>query len=95
MTTNISMLAIDLAKGSFQVCALGPEGTVLYNRAVSRTRLAALLAEQPACIVAMEACATSHHWGRVAQRHGHDTRLLPAAYVKPFVKRQKNDRANL
>ena len=94
MTTNISMLAIDLAKGSFQICALGPEGTVLYNRAVSRTRLAALLAEQPACIVAMEACATSHHWGRVAQWHGHDTRLLPAAYVKPFVKRQKNDRAD-
>ena len=94
MTTNISMLAIDLAKGSFQICALGPEGTVLYNRAVSRARLAALLAEQPACIVAMEACATSHHWGRVAQRHGHDTRLIPAAYVKPFVKRQKNDRAD-
>ena len=94
MTTNISMLAIDLAKGSFQICALGPEGTVLYNRAVSRARLAALLAEQPACIVAMEACATSHHWGRVAQRHGHDTRLLPAAYVKPFVKLQKSDRAD-
>ena len=91
MTTNISMLAIDLAKGSFQVCALVPEGTVLYNRAVSRTRLAALLAEQPACIVAMEACATSHHWGRVAQRHGHEARLIPAAHVKPFVKRQKRE----
>lgn len=56
--------------------------------------MAALLAEQPACVVAMEACATSHHWGRVAQGHGHDMRLLPAAYVKPFVKRQKNDRAD-
>ena len=42
----------------------------------------------------MEACATSHHWGRVAQRHGHEARLIPAAYVKPFVKRQKNDRAD-
>lgn len=42
----------------------------------------------------MEACATSHHWGRVAQRHGHKVRLVPAAYVKPFVKRQKNDRAD-
>ncbi|MFW2590226.1 IS110 family transposase [Sagittula sp. SSi028] len=88
MTTHISMLAIDLAKGSFQVCAVGPEGTVLYNRSLSRTRLATLLADQPACIVAMEACATSHHWGRVAQRHGHEVRLVPAAYVKPFVKRQ-------
>ena len=94
MTTKINMLAIDLAKGSFQVCAVGPEGTVLYNRSLSRTRLATLLAEQPACVVAMEACATSHHWGRVAQRHGHEVRLVPAAYVKPFVKRQKNDRAD-
>ncbi len=59
MTTNISILAIDLAKGSFQVCAVGPDGAVLYNRALSRTRLAALLAEQPTCIVAMEAFATS------------------------------------
>ncbi len=52
-----------------------------------RTRLVTLLAEQPACIVAMEACATSHHWGRVALSHGHEVRLVPAAYVKPFVKR--------
>lgn len=94
MTTKISMLAIDLAKSSFQVCAVGPDGAVLYNRALSRTRLATLLAEQPACVVAMEACATSHHWGRVAQRYGHEVRLVPAAYVKPFVKRQKNDRAD-
>lgn len=94
MTNQIGVLAIDLAKGSFQVCAVGPDGTVLYNRALSRTRLAALLAEQPACVVAMEACATSHHWGRVAQGHGHEVRLVPAIYVKPFVKRQKNDRAD-
>lgn len=45
-------------------------------------------------MVAMEACAISHHWGRVAQRHGHKVRLVPAAYVKPFVKRQQNDRAD-
>ena len=88
MTTPISMLAIDLAKGSFQVCAVGPGGAVLYNRLLSRTRLATLLAEQTTCVVAMEACATSHHWGRVAQSHGHEVRLVPAAYVKPFVKRQ-------
>ena len=86
MRTTISMLAIDLAKGSLQVCAIGAEGAVLYNRALSRVRLATLLSEQPACIVAMEACATSHHWGRVAQSHGHEVRLVPAAYVKPFVK---------
>ena len=94
MTKKISVLAIDLAKGSFQVCAVGPDGAVLYNRPLSRTRLAALLTEQPSFIVAMEACATSHHWGRVAQRNGHEVRLVPAIYVKPFVKRQKNDRAD-
>ena len=94
METKISMLAIDLAKGSFQVCAVGQGGAVLSNRAMSRTRLAALLAEQPTCVVAMEACATSHHWGRLAQAYGHEVRLVPAAYVKPFVKRQKNDRAD-
>ncbi len=94
MTSKISILAIDLAKGSFQACAVGPDGVVAFNRAVSRTRLATLLADHPACIVAMEACATSHHWGRFAQSHGHEVRLVPAAYVKPFVKRQKNDRAD-
>jgi len=86
--TEISILAIDLAKGSFQVCGVGPDGRVVFNKAMSRSRLHALLADQPACVVAMEACATSHHWGRVAQFHGHEARLVPAAYVKPFVKRQ-------
>ena len=59
MTTRISMLAIDLAKGSFQVCAIGADGAVLYNRVLSRPRLMTLLSEQPTCVVAMEACATS------------------------------------
>lgn len=94
MTTKISMLAIDLAKGSFQVCAIRSDGAVLYNRVMSRAKFAALLAEQQACVVAMEACATSHHWGRVAQSYGHEVRLVPAMYVKPFVKRQKNDKAD-
>ena len=94
MTTPISMLALDLAKGSFQVCAIGMDGAVLYNRLLSRPRMAALLAEQPACVVAMEACATSHHWGRVALSHGHEVRLVPETYAKPFVKRRKNDKAD-
>jgi transposase len=94
MTTTISMLAIDLAKGGFQVCAIGADGAVPYIRVLSRTRLMTLLAEQPACIITMEACATSHYWGREALAHSHDVRLVPAAYVKPFVKRQKNDKAD-
>jgi transposase len=83
METKIDMLAIYLAKGSFQVCAVEPDGPALSNRAMSRTRQAALLAEEPACVVAMEACATSHHWRRVAQAHGHEVRVLPAAYSLP------------
>ena len=79
---EISMLAIDLAKGSFQVCGVGPDGVVLFNKAMSRPRLHQLLADQSACVVAKEACATSHHWGRVAQAQGHEVRLVPAAYVK-------------
>jgi len=61
---------------------------------LSRTRLATLLAEESACVVAMEACATSHRWGRMVQSHGNEVRLVPATYVKPFVKRQKNDKAD-
>ena len=61
MTTPISMLAIDLTKSSVQVCAIGANGAVLYNRVLSRIRLMTLLAEQPVCVVAMEACATSHY----------------------------------
>jgi transposase len=88
------MLAIDLAKGSFQVCGVEADGAVVFNKSISRPRLHQLLADQPSCVVAMEACATSHHWGRVAESYGHEARLIPAAYVKPFVKRQKNDRAD-
>ncbi len=92
--SEISILAIDLAKNSFQVCGVKANGVVVFNRSVSRTRLLQLLSAQEPCIVAMEACATSHHWGRVARSHGHETRLIPAAYVKPFVKRQKTDHAD-
>jgi len=92
--SEITILAIDLAKGSFQVCGVKADGAVVFNKSVSRRRLYQLLSEQSRCIVAMEACATSHHWGRVAQSYGHEARLIPAAYVKPFVKRQKNDRAD-
>lgn len=88
------MLAIDLAKRSFQVCATDRAGSVLYNRTMSRAKLEQLLSEQDPCIVAMEACATSHFWGRYAQALGHEVRLIPPIYVAPFVKRQKNDAAD-
>lgn len=92
--TQVHILAIDLAKRSFQVCGTDRGGAVLFNRVLSRARLLQLLNEQSPCIVAMEACATSHFWGRFAQGCGHDVRLIPPIYVKPFVKRQKNDAAD-
>ncbi len=92
--SDVHVLAIDLARLSFQVCATDPGGAVLFNRTTSRAKLVQLLISQPPCIVAMEACATSHYWGRVAQGFGHTVRLVPPIYVKPFVKRQKNDAAD-
>ena len=92
--SEVHILAIDLAKRSFQVCATAPGGAVLFNRTVSRARLEKILSEQAPCIVAMEACATSHYWGRFAQSLRHDVRLIPPIYVKPFVRRQKNNAAD-
>lgn len=93
--TQVQILAIDLAKRSFQVCGTDRGGAVLFNQVLSRARLQQLLSDQSPCIVAMEACATSHFWGRFAQRCGHNVRLIPPIYVKPFVKRQKNDAADV
>ena len=92
--SDVHVLAIDLAKRSFRVCGTDRGGAVLFNRALTRAKLMQLLGAQEPCIVAMEACATSHYWGRLAQRSGLDVRLVPPIYVKPFVKRQKNDAAD-
>ena len=73
--SDVHILAIDLAKRSFQVCGGDRGGAVLFNRTLSRSKLVQMLGSQEPCIVAMEACATSHYWGRVAQRSGHDVRL--------------------
>lgn len=92
--SDVHILAIDLAKRSFQVCGTDRGGAVLFHRTLSRAKLMQMLNAQKPCIVAMEACATSHYWGRVAQQSGHDVRLVPPIHVKPFVKRQKNDAAD-
>lgn len=92
--TEISILAIDLAKHNFQVCATTSEGEVIYNRKYTRGRLAKLLEAQGSCIVAMEACGTSNYWGRLAISHGHDVKIIPPIYVKPFVRRGAKNDAN-
>ena len=91
---DVSIIGIDLAKRSFQVHGAGADGSVAYRRKLSRGRLLGFLASQPTCTVAMEACAGAHHWGREIMALGHEVRLIPPIYVKPFVKRQKNDAAD-
>lgn len=91
---NISMIGIDLAKHVFQLHGAAADGTVLFRRKLRREKLLDFLAAQPSCVVAMEACASAHYWGREIGRLGHEVRLVAPAYVKPFVKRQKNDTAD-
>lgn len=91
---EVNIIGIDLAKRSFQLHGATATGSVAFRRKLSREALLAFLAEQPRCLVAMEACASAHHWGREIERLGHEVRLIPPIYVKPFVKRQKNDAAD-
>ena len=91
---EVSIIGIDLAKRSFQVHGAKANGSVAYRRKLSRGKLLSFLAAQPPCTVAMEACAGAHYWGREIVAFGHEVRLVPPIYVKPFVKRQKNDAAD-
>lgn len=89
-----SIIGIDLAKRVFQVHGAAADGSVVFRKKLSRGQLVPFLAAQPRCTVAMEACATAHDWGRSITDLGHDVRLIPPVYVKPFVKRHKNDAAD-
>ncbi|MCY3843939.1 MAG: IS110 family transposase [Acidobacteria bacterium] len=89
-----TIIGIDLAKRSFQVHGARPDGSVAFRKKLSRAKVLDFVASQPRCVVAMEACASSHHWGRAFGDQGHEVKLIPPVYVKPFVKRQKNDAAD-
>lgn len=92
--SDISIIGLDLAKNVFQAHGAGPDGSVVFRRKLSRGQLLLFFEQQPRCVVAMEACASAHHWGRAIGALGHEVKLIPPAYVKPFVKRQKNDMAD-
>ena len=91
---DTTIIGIDLAKRVFQVHGAAADGSVVFRRKLSRGQLLPFLSAQPSCVVAMEACSTAHGWGREIERLGHQVRLIPPIYVKPFVRRQKNDAAD-
>ena len=88
------MIGLDLAKNVFQAHGADAAGAVVFRKRLRRSKVLAFFASQPACQVAMEACAGAHYWGRAIGELGHTVRLIPPAYVKPFLKRQKNDAAD-
>ncbi len=89
-----AIIGIDLAKCTFQLHGAATDGSVVFRKKLSRDRVLAFLAELPPALIAMEACASAHHWGREITALGHVVKLMPPIYVKPFVKRQKNDMAD-
>jgi transposase len=91
---EVSMIGLDLAKTVFQVHGADAAGAVVFRKKLRRAQVLSFFAAQPPCTVAMEACGSAHHWAREIGRLGHHVRLIPPAYVKPFVKRQKTDAAD-
>ncbi len=89
-----SIIVGNLTKYSFQAHGAPADGSVAYRRKLSRRKLLSFLASQPRWMVAMEACASVHHWSREIMTFGHEVRLVPQVYVKPAVKRHKNDAAD-
>ena len=91
---TITTIGLDIAKSVFQVHGVDATGQVVIRRQLKRRSVLAFFQKLPPCLVGIEACASSHHWSRELQALGHTVRLMPPAYVKPYVKRQKNDMAD-
>jgi transposase len=91
---TVSTIGLDIAKSVFQVHGVDAAGQVVVRRRLKRRYVLAFFEKLPPCLVGIEACASSHHWSRELQTLGHTVRLMPPAYVKPYVKRQKNDAAD-
>ncbi len=91
---TITTIGLDIAKSVFQVHGIDAEGNVIIRRQLKRRYVLPFFQKLPPCLVGIEACASSHYWSRELQALGHTVRLMPPAYVKPYVKRQKNDTAD-
>jgi transposase len=88
---TISMIGLDVAKNVLQVHGVDAAGAVVVRRQLRRGQVEKFFAQLPPAVVGLEACGSAHHWARVIGRYGHQARLMPPAYVKPYVKRNKND----
>jgi transposase len=91
---TITTIGLDIAKSVFQVHGVDAAGQVVVRRQLKRRSVLAFFQRLPPCLVGIEACASSHYWSRELRALGHTIRLMPPAYVKPYVKRQKNDAAD-
>ena len=91
---EVSTIGLDLAKNVFQIHGVDASGRIVIRRAIRRSQVLPFFAKLPPCLVGIEACGTSHHWARELLSLGDDERLMPPAYVKPYVKRSKTDAAD-
>ncbi len=91
---TVRVIGLDIAKNVFQVHGVDAEGAVVLRQRVARARMLKLFGKLSPCLVGIEACATSHYWARELVALGHEVKLMPAQYVKPYVKRGKNDAAD-
>ena len=91
VTTTIAVMGIDIGKNSFHVVGLDQRGAIVLRQRWSRGQVESRLANMPPCLIGMEACVGAHHLSRKLKALGHDARLMPAKYVRPYSKGQKND----
>lgn len=94
MMSNITTIDLNIGKSVFQIQAVDSPGEVVVRRKLTRACVLAFFESLPRCLIGIEACSFSHYWARELIARGHDVRLLPTQYVKPYLKRQKNDAAD-
>jgi hypothetical protein len=94
MPQNVALVGLDIAKSIFHLHAADRDGRGMFRRRLKREEVEPFFRALPACRVGLEACPGAHHWGRLLRSMGHDVRLLPAQYVRPYVKTNKNDAAD-
>src|SRR6202161_3809693 len=89
--STVTTIGLDIAKNVFQVHGVDSAGAVVVAKSIRRAQLLAFFASLPPCLAGIEACSSAHHWARALIAIGHQVKLMPPAYVKPYVKRNKND----